>query len=80
MAGRLLCWAVRPFQNSMKKKTETPEPETKQAPAPLDRMVRVVNVDTRVITEAGKTYQPGEQFDLTPERADAYKQRVRRVR
>ncbi len=43
-------------------------------------MVRVRNVCTRAIIEGGKTYQPGAQFDLTEQRAAAYKQRVRPVK
>lgn len=54
--------------------------EMKSSPPPLDRMVRVRNVCTRAITEAGNTYKPGDEFDLTPQRADEYKQRVRIVR
>jgi hypothetical protein len=56
-----------------------PETETKHAPKAHDRMVRVRNVHTRDIIEQGKTYKPGDELDLTPDRMEEYKHKVKRV-
>ena len=52
----------------------------KHAPAPVNRMVRVRNVSNRAIHEAGAVIEPGQEGQMTPERAGDYKQRVRVVK
>jgi hypothetical protein len=43
-------------------------------------MVRVRNVSRREIVEGGRVINPGAIFETTPDRVEAYKQRVQRVR
>ena len=48
-------------------------------PKPTDRMVRVKNVSRRAIIEAGQTYKPGAELELSEPRVRASAQRVRRL-